>query len=272
MTVYADILIVLNTLVNYFMLSAVKRISRESTSHLRLFLGALLGGISSLLIFWENAGALMTLIKAIVSFVMVLISFKFVSLKKFIKNTLWLFLISFIFGGLMLAVYLGLGVDALIYTNGIVYFDINMTFLVVCSVLAYCAVSLIAHFTDKKAPKNKEYYVTVSNGGKSVSCTALMDTGNNLREPFSGYPVITADKSVFGELFRDDEKFRLIPISTVGGEGLLKALRPDSFKSGGYITDKVYIAESAVQLNEYKIILNINLEEDLSNEKAETTV
>lgn len=274
MTVYVDILVVLNTLVNYFMLSAVKRITRENTSRLRIALGAAAGGASSLLIFIENLGFFMTLLKAAVSFLMVLLSFNFESLKKYLKNVLWLFIISFVFGGVMFALYMVLGVDAMIYTNGIVYFDIDMPFLVVGSVVSYAVISLISKLTDKKAPRQKEYFVTIENNGKSVSCTALMDTGNNLREPFSDYPVITADKSLFRELFGDNlsEGFRLIPVATVNGNGILKAFRPAVFKTGNYITDKVYIAESGAPLDEYKIILNINLEKELCNEHNEAVV
>lgn len=281
MTVYVDILVVLNTLVNYFLLLAVKRITRESTSRLRILLGAAAGGLSSLLIFIEQLGVLMTLLKIAVSLVMVLISFKITSLKAYLKNTVWLFLISFVFGGLMFAVYMFTDVKTMLYTNGIVYFQIDMTFLIVCSVLSYGAISLITYFTDKKAPRSKEYYVTVGKNGRSVSLTALMDTGNNLREPFSGYPVIMADKAVFKELLGKDvsidcmteaDGLRLIPVSTVSGGAVVKAFRPDTFKSGNYITDRVYIAESLTHIDEYKIILNINLEGELQNEKAEAMV
>lgn len=92
-----------------------------------------------------------------------------------------------------------------------------------------------------------------------------MDTGNNLREPFSDYPVIMADKSVFNQLY-DDETIRIIPISTVNGESIIKAFKPQKITIGNFITDKVYIGESAVTLDEYKIILNINLEGEMNNE------
>lgn len=274
-TVYIDILIILNILVNYFMLAAVKKISRSHTSRLRLSLGALSGGAASLLIFIDSLGIIMTLLKIVASLVMILISFGFGSVKQFFKKVLWLFFISFVFGGLVFAVYMCFGLQTMIYTNGIVYFDIDMTFLVVCSAVAYAVITLVSKFLDKKAPKSKEYYVTIEKNGKNISCTAFMDTGNNLREPFSGYPVIMVCSSVFRELMGGDisiekmqgnEKIRLIPISTVSGNSIIKAFRPDSIKIGEFTTDKVYIGESLTPLSEYKIILNINLERELQNE------
>lgn len=270
MTVYVDILVFVNTLVNYFMLSAVRMITRESASRFRILAGALAGGVSSLLIFL-NLGILMSILKIAVSVLMILISFKYKGFRRFLKENVWLFLISFIFGGVMLFINTRLKTDALIYSNGIVYFDIDMTFLVVCSVISYLVISLISKLTDKKAPKEKEYYVTLSNNGKVFSDTALMDTGNNLREPFSGYPVILIDKKIFRELFGGNS-LRLIPAATVNGESVIKAFKPDSVKIGGYTAEHVYIGESAVPMDEYKIILNINLWEEIRNAKTQTAV
>lgn len=266
-TVYADILIILNTLVNYFMLLAVKKISRSHTKRWRIALGSFVGGISSLLIFLQSLGVFMTVLKLLSGVIMIFISFGFDSFKQFFKRIFWLFAICFLFGGVNFAIYILFDTDAVLYTNGIVYFDVNMTFLVICTVISYVIITVVTRLTDKKAPKSKEYFVTVQNGGKSVCCNALMDTGNSLCEPFSGYPVILAEKSVFNKLNGGEtpEKIRLIPVSTVGGEALIKAFRPDSLKIGGHTTDKVYIGESLTPHEEYKIILNINLEGEMQN-------
>ncbi len=153
----------------------------------------------------------------------------------------------------------------MIYSNGIVYFDVSMTFLVICAVISYFIITIISKITDKKAPTNKEYIINIQNNGKNVTCNALMDTGNNLCDPFSGYPVIMVDKSIFTQLF-NEEKIRLIPVSTVNGDSLLRAFRPEKITINNYSTDKVYIGESATKLDEYKAILNINLEGEIHNE------
>lgn len=266
LTVYVDVLIILNTLVNYFLLLAVRKITRADTSRWRIALGSLVGGVSSMLIFLENLGVIMTLFKLLTAFLMTVITFGIKPVKSLFKKLFWLFAISFVFGGLMFAVYIFFDTDILIYTNGIIYFDIDVTFLVVCSVFSYIVITVITKFTDKKAPKSKEYYVTVQQNGKSISCKALMDTGNNLREPFSSLPVVMAEKEIFNQFIIPDEKLRLIPVSTVSGDSLVKAFRPDSLQIGEFLTDKVYIGESAMPMDEYKIILNINLEGEMQND------
>ncbi len=265
LTVYVDVLIILNTLVNYFILLSIRKITRSHTSRWRIALGSLVGGVSSMLIFLEHLGAVMTILKLVTAILMTVITFGMKPLKSLFKKLFWLFAISFVFGGLMFAVYIFFDTDILIYTNGIVYFDIDVTFLVVCSVFSYIVITVITKFTDKKAPKSQEYYVSIQQNGKMVSCKALMDTGNNLREPFSSLPVVMIEKKLFNQFHIPDEKLRLIPVSTVNGEALVRAFRPDFLQINDFKTDKIYIGESIVSHEEYKIILNINLEGEMQN-------
>lgn len=265
MCVYVDILLILNTLVNYFILLAVQKITRTHQKKWRILLGATVGGISSLLLFLESLGVIMTLLKIATAILMTVITFGVKPIKQIVKKIFLLFAITFLFGGLMFAIYIFFDKDILIYTNGIVYFDVDLTFLVICSVVSYVVITLISKITDKKAPKSKEYYVTVENQCKTVSCTALVDTGNNLREPFSDYPVIMLEQGLFKKVFTED-KIRLIPVSTISGESLIRAFRPEKLTIDKFTTDKVYIGESLVPLDEYKMILNINLERELHND------
>ncbi len=185
--------------------------------------------------------------------------------KQLVKRLFFIFAITFIFGGLTFAVYMFFDKDILVYSNGIVYFDVDMTFLTVCSVISYIIITLISRFTEKKAPKSKEYIVTIENNGKIITSKALMDSGNNLRDPFTSYPVVMVDSDIFKSLF-NKEKIRLIPASTVNGDSLVKSFRPEKFSINNFSTDKIYVGESTTPLDEYKIILNINLEGEMCNE------
>lgn len=265
LTVYVDVLIVLNILVNYFMLLGVRKITRSETKRLRVVLGAFIGGIASLLLFAESIGFLMTIIKMISAVLMCAVTFGVKPVKKLVKCCVWLIIICAVFGGITFLVYLVFDKDIMIYSNGIVYFDVNITFLIICSIISYTVITVITRLTDKKAPRQKEYYITLQGTDKTISCTALMDTGNNLREPFSDYPVIIADKSIYNDIFPDEEKIRLVPVSTVGGNTLMTAQRPVTLRIGSFSTDKVYVAKSLVPTDEYKIILNINLEGEIEN-------
>ncbi len=93
--------------------------------------------------------------------------------------------------------------------------------------------------------------LTVTYGGRQAGCSALLDSGNTLRDPLSGTPVIIAEKEALAGLWdRELERtiaaypapeellaaladtphagrFRLVFCSTALGSGMLAAFRPD---------------------------------------------
>lgn len=110
---------------------------------------------------------------------------------------------------------------------------------------------------NSKTAKNELYKITVHIGEINRSFFAFADSGNNLREPFSDFPVIVADES----LFKDVPCSRVIPVSTVNGEGILKAFKPDkvviSTSRGSGELHRVYIALSSnVKKGEYRGLIN----------------
>lgn len=234
MTVYVDVLLLINTLVNYFMLLGVKIITGAETKRFRLILGALTGGLSALSVFL-NMGVIVTVLKFFTAALMVRISFPFISAKVYLKKCIWLFIISAVFSGVCLAVYLIFDTDLMIYSNGTVYFDIDITFLTVCTVISYAAISLILRFTDKKSPDKQYYPITLISGSEKVTLRGFLDTGNNLKEPFSFAPVIVTNEEIYKKLYSASKnKERIIPVSTVSGDGIMTAFKLD----GAVFTEK----------------------------------
>ncbi len=98
--------------------------------------------------------------------------------------------------------------------------------------------------------------VTITHGGKAFALTALADTGNTLRDPISGDPVLVADARAARELLGLGEQalsdpmgtladgkipgLRLIPYHAVGNPGgLLLAFRPEKLTCDGRETSMV---------------------------------
>jgi stage II sporulation protein GA (sporulation sigma-E factor processing peptidase) len=78
--------------------------------------------------------------------------------------------------------------------------------------------------------------------GRAAALKGLVDTGNRLREPFSGLPVAVCEAKAFlgvlpdahieaalkGELVADTPPpLRMVPYANVGGAGVLPAFKPD---------------------------------------------
>ena len=62
--------------------------------------------------------------------------------------------------------------------------------------------------------------------GRVVRFEALIDTGNRLREPLSGLPVLVVDAALIAACL-PEEGYRLVPYGAVGGCGTLRCFRPE---------------------------------------------
>lgn len=238
MVVYADILIVLNLTVNFLLLSFSAKILRLKPKPLRLFLSAFLGAVSSLYIFLPKPSIISELsFKISVCLVMTLIAFKFSGFKQFLRQSLILFAVTCGYGGLMIALWHIFRPDGMIINNSVVYFNISPTVLVGTSVAAYLIITLLRRIFTRNSDFAGQYEIKVSALGNTVTLKAFADTGNSVTDIFGQSEIIITDRSSVNRLFGTTEigdtphlstRLRMIPCSTVSGEGLLKGFRCDS--------------------------------------------
>lgn len=250
--IYADILIVINSIVNYFLLRSSASIVKCEHKTSRFLISSLTGGFFSLIIYLDNIPIFLNIIFKLISLtVIVLIAFNTKTVKAFIKCFGAFFLSNFIFAGIMLAVNTAFLPNASIYKNGIVYFDINILSLTLASVACYILIEIITKFTKSKVPEKCIYEIEIFSESLSVNGKALFDSGNTLCDCFSGRPVIIADISFISPLLSDNDltemkNFRLIPFSTIKNGGALPAFMADkvSIQINGRktVTENIYIA------------------------------
>ena len=274
MVVYADVLIALNIFVNYFLLLSVKKLMKINVKTLNIAIGALLGGIYALSIFLENVPKPLQLLMNVCALsVMTLVSFRPTSLKVFLKDILCLFGVNTAFAGIMLAVWLFFSPKGMLYNNSIVYFDIDIKLLAVSTLICYAVLRAVGLFVKRASPADKTVSVSLVNSGKSITVNALIDTGNTLKDAFTGEGVVIADEAVIKSLFgcsltayiekeKSENKLniRLIPVNTVSGETVLPAVKTEQMiiNKTGKTKQGVLLAQSKTKISngEYQLILN----------------
>lgn len=292
MPVYADVLLVINGFINYLLLLCNMKILKLNTTRTRLLSGAVAGSIFSLKIFLpELQQGVEFLIRLGFSCLIILCAYKFSSVTEFFKALFCFFAVSFIFSGMMIAVTLFINPPELIYDNGIVYYNISFMGVVILSCAGFTFITLAEKLLKKKVNSNLIFDTTVTYNNKSVSGRGLADSGNTLKEPFSGEDVIVANYSHIkhllpqaireytdtGNLTSDNETIRIIPVSTVSGTGLLPAFRADkvTVSSAKTKTEKngTYIAVSKEKLcnGDFEFILNTSFTEVNENAKIKRT-
>jgi len=283
--VYADELVFINLIVNYFLILAAAFISRTEFSRKRVLLGAVVGAISSLIIFIPAVHiALSVLIKLILSALIVMCSFENKSVMQFFRRYMTFFLVNFIFAGIMLAVWFTLKPEGMVYNNGALYFDINAVMLVTMTAVCYVIVTVVSKLLRRHAPETHCGKAEITVGANSVRSDALLDTGNGLLDAFTGKPVVIAQydsvKSLlppelngfFGSGSLSDcevpdswsGRLRLIPFNTVGCKGLLPSFKCDAITAvcgtNTAVGQDVFIGVTKQKIfnGEYGVILNGN--------------
>lgn len=84
-----------------------------------------------------------------------------------------------------------------------------------------------------RPPGSGDWQVSLclSRDGRSVRFPALIDTGNRLREPLSGLPVLIAEAQVIRDILPEDG-CRMLRFGAIGGEGSMTCFRPDALWIG----------------------------------------
>ena len=96
---------------------------------------------------------------------------------------------------------------------------------------------LFAALTARRASERagEDVPVEITVGGETVCLTGLADSGNLLTEPLSGLPVILIPEKALPA--PPSTRFRVIPVKTVNGEGILRGFLPERCLVAGRETD-----------------------------------
>lgn len=236
MTVYADILFIVNLYIDALLLSAVRRFLRLPLSRLRWLSAALLGGLFGFTaLLPQLSGFWLFLIGTVQAFLLICTAFAPKPPMLLLKSTFLLLLFGAALSGLLGLLQSLLPMRGMVLRNGAVYFDLSPLLLVLLTCAAYGVLYLFDRLFKKTEPDALLAAVTLTRDGMTAAMTARVDTGLTLHEPFSGLPVVLLEKSAAKAMLPPDFgkdtcalPLRLIPYGSVGGSGVLPAFRPDT--------------------------------------------
>jgi len=257
--VYAEYLLIENIIINCIILYATSKITRTKTSKMRLFVASLIGSIYTLVVFFPSLQFMgKVTIKLSISILMIIISFNPEKLNQFLKQISAFYMVSFAFAGAIIGIFYILNNSFKFKGISFKDFDELIKFLVIGILIALILIRYILKFYQGKI--NKENFITniiIGLNNKEVELTALIDTGNSLKEPISKKPVIIAEYKALENILpnsirdmyktnkeldliqigkimeevSDDIKLRLIPFKSLGNDnGILIGFKPDKIK------------------------------------------
>ena len=251
MTIYIDVVLIENVIMNYIILYATGVIYKAKLKNIRLIFSSVIGAIYAILSYAQILEIYTGLIlKIILSTSMVYIALNAQNLKTLIKQVIIFYLTSFIFGGVSFALLYFIKPQNILMKNGIYIgaYPIKIVFLggIVGFVIIRIAFKIIKGKISKKELMCK---IKIKVLNKTLETTAMIDTGNLLKEPITGAPVIVIEKQAMQEIIpgnilnnmdkilkgesQDDlgelyTKLRIIPFSSLGkANGMLLGIKPD---------------------------------------------
>ncbi len=278
MTIYADVIFIINSISAYVMLYILGKVISNFRIRKKLVLtSSLLGGLTATVIFCIEMPLWIAYILRIISiFIMIFTAF-FETKRQILKQIVYFVLMT----GIMMFSMIFLAsvfqnTFGIVMKAGILYFDISVKVFAVAFVGAYLA--MIFFVKVFKNRKNKRYYImTVTHNDKTITVSALFDSGNQLKEPITGKCVNIVEweevKKLFGidcafsqvSDYAEEMKLWVIPFNSLGNpQGTLFAFLADnvSISEEHKSADKSFIGICGEKLSkngEYHALINAGL-------------
>lgn len=271
--VYVDSVFTLNTVMDYLVIAAAAKLSGISLRRGRYLLAAVFGGAYAVSVFLPGCGVFGSWPGKIAAGA-VMAAIAFAGERRLLRLTLLVFALSCALAGCVLA--LALLTDSCVpMAGGVFYTDVDSRVLLLSAGGAYVVLTVVFRTAARHGVRGELVPVRICLGNATAELTALCDTGNTLRDPVTGRPVLVAScrslqllwpvrlRRVLTEhslrapadllellhLEEPELRFRLIPYSAVGvNGGLLLAFRSDWTEIGGTRYEGLPVAISPTEL------------------------
>ena len=251
--VYLDSVFLFNALLDYLLFLSTARLAGIPLRRRRYLLCGVLGGLYAAAVFLPGGGFLTeTLVKAGVGLLLALIAFGRET--HFLRLTLLTVAIACALAGTVLALGLLAG-QHIPNARGIFYTNVNGKTLLLSASGVYLLLTVIFRAAAAHGIRGECLPVTVCLLGQTVALTALLDTGNSLRDT-AGEPVLTAELSRFPQLaavIQHRSPAEALPLlrqrfPTAAGGGLLVSVSSDWTEIGGVCYPNLRIALTDTEL------------------------
>lgn len=255
MTLYIDLVLLENIIMNYIIILAAGMICRVDIKHFRLLVASLIGAIYAILVYLVDLKLYTNFVtKILISICMVYIAFNSVSVKGLLKQLLIFYLTSFCFGGAAYYLLHNVSPKLIQNVNGVLTGTYPIKIAILGGILGFFIINISFKIIKSKlSKKDMIYEVEIFYKDRSTIINVILDTGNLLTDPITNIPVLIVEdtkliniiskdvldninKIKIGESISkiDEEiktRFSIIPFSSIGtNNGMIIGFRPDYIK------------------------------------------
>jgi len=241
--VYGDVLVTTNFIINMLILRICALFGGASQRKAGKYFAAALGALCSFVIFVPIHSFWFDLtVRFAVSALVVLTAYMPLTLREFFKLTAVFYGASFLLAGAVIGLIFLLPTRNYIYNNGIIYINVSLIMLAGAVGMGYAFAAIFGRIFSSRVKREGIWRMIAYRDGAVVSFAAMADTGNVLRESFSGKPIVILDSRRAEILLSEEERsgiregmwgenmppsLRPVLSSTAAGEAVLWAFLPD---------------------------------------------
>lgn len=275
--VYGDILFIINFSMDFLILFLTGKILHRKINTLSLVMASAVGaGYAVFSLFLNGNGVITFLINIGVSALIVYIAFGAEKIFGYFKSLILFYCVSFVTGGGITAIYNLFNSyknSQKIYINGninSIVSDIPASRFVILAIVSLILAFVFGRVFNRKS-KIKSAVVTAIFKGNLITFEGLSDSGNLLKEPISGMPVIVTKYETLKPLLPNElhavfenhdtdrlfdldfsliRRVKVIPMSTVGHEGILMGFVPEKLVVDGVYIEACIAADTSSKLND----------------------
>ena len=255
MTLYIDLILIENVIMNYIILLSTGMICKANIKHIRIVLSSLVGSVYAILQYAINIEMYTNQItKIIVSISMVYIAFNPITMKLILKEIVIFYLTSFCFGGAAYYLLYNLSPNLIKSVNGILVGTYPIKIAIIGGILGFFIINISFKLIKSKLSKKDMLYdIEIIYKERKTTVKVILDTGNLLMDPITHVPVLiieanklkevipegiidNIEKILFNSEFKELEeeiktRCSIIPFSSIGkNNGLIIGFRPDYIK------------------------------------------
>jgi stage II sporulation protein GA (sporulation sigma-E factor processing peptidase) len=236
---------------NYIVLFATTIIVKSKVRIIGTLVSAILGSIYAVTVYVTKSEIYSnTVLKVGLSVIMCYIAFVPKNLKMFFKYLLIFYLTSFTFGGVAFGLIYFIKPQNIFSNNGILIGQYPIKIILAGGFIGFIIIILgFKIIKGKLSKKDIMCNLKITIEDKNTFVKAIIDTGNFLKEPITGLPVVVVEKEKLYEIVPENildnlkkiilgedanvgeyiSKIRLIPFNSLGKEnGLLIGIKADN--------------------------------------------
>lgn len=255
MTIYIDIVLIENLLMNYIILYAVGIILKKQIKHIRLILSSFIGAIYSIVAYMSILEIYSSMfLKIILSIVIVYISYNPQNAKQLWKEVLIFYMTSFVFGGAAFALIYIIKPQDIFMKNGLFLGTYPLKTILLGAIVAFFVIITSFKIVKSKISKKDMFCkVKIKINENEIETKVMIDTGNLLKEPITNTPVIVLEHTLLYDCIPKEilnnlenilggdfekipkeikeeyiSKLKVIPFSSLGKQnGMLVGIKPE---------------------------------------------